>query len=318
MKPENTSENQTHAASEALSDENVQHDVQPATTPRRTSFPSWYDFVVLAVLFAVSMLIQGFVTMKCGYPADIVRSTAAADIHGVTDTAMSSAARATALGYIAGMGAMILMTLVYRRLRGGAGSEGRIARFSPRGFDPALLLEGFVVILAAGTLFEPLVKILPGTPDYNMLGRGGWVLLSTVICAPLFEEFLFRGMILEAVRRRRGVIAAWLISSLCFGLAHGLPSQMVATGVIGLVLGDVYLRSGSLFSGILLHALNNALAMLLLILGYGDLSISDLVGPKTYFVIYAASGVVFVWWALAAVRRIVVMQRAKRQSGDIN
>ena len=283
---------------------------QPARR-HRPSFPSWYDYIVLALLFLISQALLGFVAMKCGLQPEAVQQIAepAPDAHAPADATMNDVARASALGYIAGMASLVVMVLVYRRLRGGG---GRVARFSPRGFDPAWLLEGFVVVLAASVVVEPLVELLPGTPDYNLLGRGSWALLSTVVCAPLFEEFLFRGVILEAVRRRRGVPAAWLISSLCFGLAHGLPSQMVATGIIGLVLGHMYIRSGSLFGSIVLHALNNALAMLLLILGYGDATLSSLVGHKTYYVIYAVAAVIFLWWAVGACRTAMAVQRRER------
>lgn len=270
-----------------------------ASQPHRPSFPSWYDYIVLALLFLASQMVLGFVAMKCGLTDDLLGqiSEPEAEMHAQHGDRMNDIARASALGYIAGMASLVVMVLFYRRLRGGG---GRVARFSPRGFDPAWLLEGFVVVLAANVVVEPLVDLLPGEPDYNLLGRGSWALLSTVICAPLFEEFLFRGVILEAVRSRRGALAAWLISSLCFGLAHGLPSQMVATGIIGLVLGHVCIRSGSLFGSIMLHGLNNALAMLLLILGYGDATLSSLVGTKTYIVIYGVAAVIFVWWAASA------------------
>ena len=266
-------------------------------------------------MFCGSQLVLGYVALRCGYTSELAQHLAshpaAGHIH--SDATMNVAARATALGYVAGMASLVFMTLVYRRLRG---AHGRVARFSPRGFDPALLLQGFIVLLAATVVAEPLVELLPGTPDYNMLGRGSWTLLSTVVCAPLFEEFLFRGVILEAARRRRGVIAAWLISSLCFGLAHGLPSQMVGAGIIGLVLGFVYIRSGSLFSGIVLHALNNALAMLLLILGFGDATLASLVGERTYYAIYAVSAVIFLWWAVSACR--TMWKTEKSESANRN
>ena len=294
MEDNNSVENQPAAVSEPA----------VAAGPCRPSFPSWYDYLVLAVLFVISQAVIGFVALKCGYTADIVQQIAAPEAgpHSLPDTTMNTVARATALGYVAGMAAMVVMTLIYRRLRGG---RGRVARFSPRGFDPALLLDGFIVVLAGNVVLEPIAELLPGTPDYDMLGRGGWALLSTVVCAPLFEEFLFRGVILEAVRRRRGVVAAWLISSVCFGLAHGLPSQMLMTGAIGLVLGYVCIRSGSLFSSILLHGLNNALAMLLLLIGMGDSSFSELLGGgRLYWAVYAVSAAIFIWWAVSACRTI--------------
>ena len=305
-------------------EENHSAENQPAKVPpadstavRRSSFPTWYDYLVLAVLFVVSQAVFGVVAASLGAFRPVADAAAdaglhvAADVHAHSGEAMNSVARATALGYIAGMMLMIIMTLVYRRLRGG--HHGRIARFSPRGFDPALLLMGFIVILAVNIVVEPLAELLPGTPDYDSLGRGGWALLSTVICAPIFEEFIFRGIILESTRHRFGVIAAWLISSLCFGAAHVMPSQMLPTMAIGLVLGYVYIRSRSLFSGILLHALNNALAMLLLILGYGDMTFAELAGPRAYWPVYGVASFILLWWAVGACRTLRRISRSERQ-----
>ena len=306
--------------------ENYNSENQPTEVPdsghvkirRQSSFPAWYDYLVLALLFIVSQAVFGVVAARLGafrQVADTVTEVGyhvTADANAQTEDVLGSVARATALGYIAGMMFMIVMTLVYRRLRDG--HHGRIARFSPRGFDPARLLVGFIVILAVNIVVEPLAELLPGRPNYDYLGSGGWALLSTVVCAPIFEEFIFRGIILESTRHRFGVIAAWLISSLCFGLAHVMPSQILPTMIVGLVLGYVYIRSGSLFSGILLHALNNALAMLLLILGYGDTSLADMVGPHAYWPIYGMAVFILLWWSVGACRTLLKIRRGERQS----
>ncbi len=275
-----------------------------------TTFPAWYDYLALLAMFLIAQLIIGWVAAHCGLSGEVVSELISGDADSLAgDVARRTAARATAIGYFVGMSLMVFMTLIYRQMRG---SHGNLIKLSIKGLEPVRLLTLMVVVLAASVVIEPIVNLLPGEVDYNFLGRGGWALLSTVIFAPLFEEVIFRGVILGSVRSRSGVIAAWLISSLCFGLAHGVPSQIVATFVIGLILGYAYLRSGSLLTSMALHAMNNALAMLMIMLGMEQTSLSEMVGTGAYLAIYSVSALIFIIWIWQAVTRIRRMRLAER------
>ncbi|MCH5335669.1 MAG: CPBP family intramembrane metalloprotease [Alistipes sp.] len=290
-----------------------------AAAVRRSSFPAWYDFLVLALLFIASQAVLLAVSRCCGLSNEIIQTIHSADEAPAElawdqvqslDAARHTAARATAAGYAAGMSLMIVLTLIYRRLRG---SHARTARISVRGLDPWLILKGMVVIAAASIVTEPLMRLLPGAPDYSLIGHGGWALLSTVVCAPLLEEFLFRGIILESVRERYGAAAAWVIPALLFGAAHGLPPQILAAAVIGLILGDVCLRSGSLAGCMILHALNNAAALLMLtVTGSDDIAFRDMVSERAYPFVYAAAAAIFALWLTGAIRRVIVLRRAEK------
>lgn len=288
----------------------------PDSGVRRSSFPAWYDYAVLLVLFGIAQMIIALVASECGLTPEALAVVNA----GTADpdtllSAQQSVARATAAGYLAGMSAMVVMTLAYRHLRGG----GRLAvRFSSAGgFNPSLLLGCFATAVAIQVVLEPLVALLPGMPDYNFLGRGGWALLCTVVFAPIIEEYLFRGVIMESVRAKRGVVAAWCLSSVCFGVAHGMPAQIVATMAVGFVLGYAYLRSGSLMAGILLHAMNNALAMFLLMLGPGsDAMLSEMLSPGVYRAVYAVSAVVVAVWLWRACRHVAGLRRAEKSAAS--
>lgn len=77
-------------------------------------------------------------------------------------------------------------------------------------------------------------------------------------CAgPILEELVFRGLLHQVFEKRWGRVAAAILASLLFGLAH--PERMVATGLGGLLLSGVLLRTGSLRACILVHALFNVL-----------------------------------------------------------
>lgn len=281
---------------------------------RRGSFPAWYDYAVMLVLFGFAQMIVALVASVCGLtPGALAVVNAGTADPDTLLAAQHAVARATAAGYLAGMSAMVVMTLAYRRARGGGRLAVRLS--SAGGFNPALLLGSIVTAVAMQVVLEPLAALLPGMPDYNFLGRGGWALLCTVVFAPLIEEYLFRGVIMESVRAKRGVVAAWCLSSVCFGVAHAMPAQIVATTAIGFVLGYAYLRSGSLMAGILVHAMNNALAMFMLMLGPGsDAMLSDMLSPDVYRAVYAVSAAVVAVWLWRACRHVAAMRRAEKSA----
>lgn len=95
--------------------------------------------------------------------------------------------------------------------------------------------------------------------------RPGQLLLFApilVLAVPIFEEALFRGVLLHAAPPW----AALPLSSLLFGLAHGPDAFALPLALLGWCLGLVTLRARSLLPAILLHALFNLLALILALL----------------------------------------------------
>ncbi|MBE6753906.1 MAG: CPBP family intramembrane metalloprotease [Ruminococcaceae bacterium] len=72
------------------------------------------------------------------------------------------------------------------------------------------------------------------------------------ICAPILEEFIFRGMIFKSLSRY-GVVFAAITNSLLFGLLHGNLQQAPFAALIGIVFSYAALRTGSIRLPILLH-----------------------------------------------------------------
>jgi membrane protease YdiL (CAAX protease family) len=99
---------------------------------------------------------------------------------------------------------------------------------------------------------------------------GSWgniqLLLFSLIVAPLAEELFFRGLLLQAVWRwLRRAWPAVIISAVAFGFVHGQPQDIVPLCTLGLVLGYLRLRSGSLAACVVCHALFNARTMILVL-----------------------------------------------------
>ena len=156
---------------------------------------------------------------------------------------------------------------------------------------------------------EPLLSLMPEVP--NVYGRGAWAIVTVVVMAPLFEEVIFRGVLLESTRVRYGAVAAWLLSSASFGIVHVHPTVVVNAFVMGLVLAFIYLRTDSLRSAIILHAINNGIAYLALIAGHGNSMLIDMVGSRTLYVLfYIAALAVF---AVSGYMMLVSLRRLKAE-----
>lgn len=186
-----------------------------------------------------------------------------------------------ALTYLFSMAPALLVILYYRRVRGG--SEGGGMRFSLKGFNPMLLLWAFLLMAAASVVCEPAFSLLPA-PSNQEMGRGLWTALMLILFAPVLEELICRGVVLTSLRNRYGTVAAWILSSLFFGVLHLQPLLVVNAFVIGLILGFIYIVTDSLWAAIILHALNNALAYVLLLTGHSNAMLVDLVGSRTLYV----------------------------------
>jgi sodium transport system permease protein len=123
-------------------------------------------------------------------------------------------------------------------------SAGILIRFLP---PPDSLIEALEKMLLLGDERKPL-----------------WTLLLVLAITPaVCEELFFRGLIMSGLRRY-GKWPAILISALLFGLAHSSIYRLLPTLFLGVLLGLIVWRTGSILCAIILHALNNGLAVTML------------------------------------------------------
>ncbi len=85
-------------------------------------------------------------------------------------------------------------------------------------------------------------------------------LLTTAVIPAFAEECLFRGTVLPALLPY-GKSSALIASALLFGLMHQNAGQFFYSVIAGLILGYLYMRTRSIWCGVLLHFLNNALSL---------------------------------------------------------
>ncbi len=90
-----------------------------------------------------------------------------------------------------------------------------------------------------------------------------WLVLLAFAFAPaVCEEIAFRGFILSGFARSKRIWLAIGMSSLMFGLMHMIPQQVYNAALLGVVLGLLAIRSGSLLPCVVFHFLWNSLGVL--------------------------------------------------------
>lgn len=135
-----------------------------------------------------------------------------------------------------------------------------------------IMATPFVVYLAlmpiAGNPLDALRKVLSVATDAKRL-RGqpllAWYIAIPRGCllAPAFEELMFRGLLLDCLRKRLSNSAAIVVSSVLFAVMHVYPIAMPHAFLAGVFLGWLRLRTGSTLNTLLVHALNNLLFLTL-------------------------------------------------------
>ena len=136
---------------------------------------------------------------------------------------------------------------------------------------PSLAAAGAVslapLLYAAVTL---ALSLLPAAwmEDYiqassTLDGTGLIPFLAIALAAPLAEEVIFRGLIQSRLAHALPGWPAVVLSALLFALCHGQPVWMGYAFVLGMVLGIMAWRTGSILPSILTHIVFNAIGQVL-------------------------------------------------------
>ncbi len=146
----------------------------------------------------------------------------------------------------------------------------RLRAAPPAAFAAAALLALGCLVLQLDVLrlVRGLVEVGPAeleaarkaTAPLEALPWPALLLLLAVLPA-VCEELLVRGFVLSGLRNGSGTVTAVVVSALIFAALHLDPVRLLPTFLMGLALGALVVRSGSLLPAIALHALYNAAAL---------------------------------------------------------
>ncbi len=225
-----------------------------ANLPSKPAFPYANWGPVAGVLGVFLALLTGAVL---GIPAAVIDHPAKGE--GLSTAANVAVQFATAVGFV-----MVPMIIAARQ---GASFREALRRLGVRSFRPSAF-KWMAAAIGAYLLFAFFYATLIGQPHQKDIAKGfGAVpiqVLLIVLAAPVSEEVCFRGMLFGGLRERLPRIAAALISALIFGGLHAITGISAVPPLIafGFVLALLYEKTGSIVPGILLHMLNNSVALL--------------------------------------------------------
>ena len=130
---------------------------------------------------------------------------------------------------------------------------------------PLVLLTGWVMNEIFGDQggSNPLLELVLSSDELIPLL---FLLITTVVLAPVFEELVFRGVLLPVLVSKVGKISGVLLSALIFALAHLSVGELPPLFVLGIGLGLMRLSSGRLFPCALMHSLWNGVTFASLLL----------------------------------------------------
>ena len=159
------------------------------------------------------------------------------------------------------------MPILLAMMRGADSLRTALRRLGVRSFKPSAfgwMALAFALYIAF-TIFYSVVITEPKQKDIaESFGPTGIQILLIVIAAPIAEETCFRGMLFGGLREKLPRLVAALITGLIFGGLHVLTGITAVPPLIvfGFLLALLYERTGSIVPGILLHMLNNSIALL--------------------------------------------------------
>lgn len=226
----------------------------PVAEPRRPRFPyaNWgAGTALLGVLLALG---TGIVL---GVPAAIAGHKSNGDLTTLGNVGVQLA---TALGFL-----MVPMAIAAQQ--GAKGMGEILRRLGLRPFRPSAfcwMAAAIVVYLVFATAYSLLI-VEPKQKDIaEGFGAVPVQVLLIVIAAPISEETCFRGMLYGGLRERLPKIPAALLGGLIFGGLHAFTGLTAVPPLIvfGFLLCLLYEKTGSIVPGIILHMLNNSVALL--------------------------------------------------------
>ncbi len=168
------------------------------------------------------------------------------------------------LGLVLGL---VLVPLFIARSHGAASLGSALRRLGVMRFDRSALLWMVVAVIAYLVLLGlySLLVVEPKQEDIaESFGSVPVQILLIAVAAPFSEELCFRGMLFGGLRERLSTVPAALIAGIVFGLLHALTgiSAVPPLAILGVIFCLLYEKTGSIVPGIMLHALNNCVALL--------------------------------------------------------
>ena len=212
-------------------------------------------YLLQVVLITVSMAVAAFV---CNLPVESIAHIG--DAQFLKENPAVAACVVYAQAWVLFLSSLTMLLFIHFT------GLYRLRRDLLHSIAPRPLLLSTLLVFSAMFALNIFVQWFP--LENNMgdtflgLSRNAVGIMGLALFGPLLEEVLFRGAIQGALMRYFGrPWPAIVVAALVFGIFHMNPVQIVYATLLGIVLGWIYYRTGSLLSVIVGHVLNNSLAV---------------------------------------------------------
>ena len=212
------------------------------------------------------------------------------DVMAMTEALMAEVmAKAMEMTFVAGLITLLIFWIVFLIRKKKFTKEVCLRKISVNGILPIVIMAAaFNVITSVIISFVPWPQEWMDSYVQNSSAIDGSFMawLTAVLMAPILEEIVFRGLMYTRLKKGLPVIAAAIVTSLAFGIAHGTIIWAIYTFVFSMILIWVFEKFQSLTACIVLHMAYNLSGMALslipeeagvLVLGLFAISIAGVV-----------------------------------------
>ncbi len=173
----------------------------------------------------------------------------------------------------------------------------------------------FSYIQLFGVNVNDLSQPIPDTPGSLIL-----YFLTVVVCAPLFEEILFRGVFLTH-HMKYGCWHAIIVTGILFGLIHQNHEQMFFAAALGILFGYIDVKAGSIIPSIVAHVAVNLYSFIVTFFLYFTNYNETLSDPNVMFdgpsAVIMISGILnALVYALVIVSVVMLIYEKKKNRSD--
>jgi len=129
-----------------------------------------------------------------------------------------------------------------------------------------VIIINWILVIIYGVVFLGLFGEPSVYTDLGTTWESGWIdvallVIAVAIVTPIAEELMFRGYVLDSIRRIHGDWPAIIGSAILFGLVHINPFLVGQAFIGGVIYGWIRIRTGSLLPSIACHMMWNIMAL---------------------------------------------------------
>lgn len=148
-------------------------------------------------------------------------------------------------------------------------SYAQVFKIKFKNLNSCIIVYLIIIILVVNLVSGYLLSDYPLQKNVSQLSTSREItiiqLLSTLVFAPITEEFYFRGILFKYFSERNGKLFILILTSLIFSIIHFNVAATPTLFILGISLGLIKLTTDSIFITIIMHSIFNC-TMLLMIL----------------------------------------------------